>query len=147
VNINDGFRFELAYYDGELSAGYSSDEQYWMEIEHKVIDEANEVHAYTIGILDVRDKKNAVRLDTQFMFKQDGNLAFLSVQNEKTNQPISSARSPDSKWEVFSSDKDGNWEIYVREVEDNNKVYRLASNDYLDIEPVWRPQSAASKDS
>jgi hypothetical protein len=28
VNINDGFRFELAYYDGELSAGYSSDEQY-----------------------------------------------------------------------------------------------------------------------
>ncbi|MCS6835738.1 MAG: PKD domain-containing protein [Anaerolineae bacterium] len=51
------------------------------------------------------------------------------------------ARSPDSKFIAFSSNRDGNWEVYVAPVDGTlEDQQRVTYNDNaIDIDPVWSP--------
>ena len=52
----------------------------------------------------------------------------------------SPAWSPDGKWIVFASNRDGNSEIYVMNA-DGNEQRRLTHNTLDDLSPVWTRRS------
>ncbi len=56
---------------------------------------------------------------------------------------ISPSRSPDAKWIVFTSNRDGNWEIYLSAVETDH-IQRVTYNTTaIDRDPTWSPMGNA----
>src|SRR5262249_13508847 len=57
----------------------------------------------------------------------------------KNISDVAPARSPDSAWVAFASNRDGNWEIYVVG-SDGENLQRMTKNaSATDIDPVWSP--------
>lgn len=62
-----------------------------------------------------------------------------AYQLTETDEPESDVSwSPDGKWLLFVSERDGNKEIYVMEAS-GNKQTRLTYNEIPDYQPVWSP--------
>ena len=62
--------------------------------------------------------------------------AYQLTETDETESDVS--WSPDGKWLLFVSERDGNKEIYVMEAS-GNKQTRLTYNEIPDYQPVWSP--------
>ena len=92
---------------------------------------------------DETNNWNIFRLDgadqaTRQSFRQ--NLTFGEGQGV---EDIAPSLSPNQKWVVFSSNRDGNWEIYVASTSgDPSSVQRVTYNTVAnDTDPVWGPNN------
>lgn len=83
------------------------------------------------------------------IFRLDGANAAARTSDRKNltfgenTEDMSPSLSPNSKWIVFSSNRDGNWEIYVASTSgDPSSVQRVTYNTIaIDTDPVWGPNN------
>lgn len=94
-----------------------------------------EVNVY---VMDIMDWNLGVRLNSQFVFREDENLVAVSVKDRKTGIELSTQTSPDGRWRVESQFGQEGWDIILIDVATNETQFLVTG-----IHTSWRPRPAS----